>query len=362
MDIVGTVGDDTLVGGPDADYIQGLGGNDTLAGNGGDDRLEGGSGDDVLDGGDGNDRLFGGDGIDRFIGGSGNNYFSGNLDDDVADYSAAPSAIHVRLTQGTASNGYGGTDSMAFIRNIVGSSFNDVMEGTGSLNHLQGGDGNDLLDGLNGDDLLEGGDGDDILVGGDGWDTLIGGEGDDQLDPGVPSLGGGPGRHLLDGGEGDDVLSVISGPATLVGGSGNDTYRIGTAAGLIITELAGEGIDTVEVGGGLPSFTLAVNLENLSHVNLNAFTGVGNELDNVMTGGDGTETFSGLGGENVIDGGGARTTRSVMPPRPPGSMSTSTKAALPATASAEWTFSPTSRMSSAPLRTTSSSAMGSPTF
>lgn len=80
--IVGTGGDDVLVGGPGRDVLCGLGGddilmagpgndvlrggpgNDLLLGRRGRDLLEGGSGHDVLVGGPGRDRLFGGGGVD----------------------------------------------------------------------------------------------------------------------------------------------------------------------------------------------------------------------------------------------------------------------------------------------------------
>jgi hypothetical protein len=63
----GTDGDESLLGGAGAQYIQGLAGDDTLRGQGGDDTLSGGAGDDRLRGGWGNDVLSGGEGADRFV-------------------------------------------------------------------------------------------------------------------------------------------------------------------------------------------------------------------------------------------------------------------------------------------------------
>lgn len=59
--IIGTGGDDILVGGTAADLIAGLAGNDVLVGNEGDDSMAGGSGMDTLLGGDGQNILVGGD-------------------------------------------------------------------------------------------------------------------------------------------------------------------------------------------------------------------------------------------------------------------------------------------------------------
>ena len=71
--VVGTAGDDVLVGGSGNDVLCGLGGDDVLSGESGNDHLDGGSDDDVLSGGSGNDHLDGGAGIDTLNGGSGNN-------------------------------------------------------------------------------------------------------------------------------------------------------------------------------------------------------------------------------------------------------------------------------------------------
>ena len=57
--MLGTPGNDMLVGGATGELICGLGGDDTLDGGGGDDVLLGGDGDDVLTGGEGADCLLG---------------------------------------------------------------------------------------------------------------------------------------------------------------------------------------------------------------------------------------------------------------------------------------------------------------
>lgn len=59
-EVMGTSGDDVLVGGPDANRLRGFAGDDRLEGGGGDDVLDGDEGDDVLRGGAGDDRLDGG--------------------------------------------------------------------------------------------------------------------------------------------------------------------------------------------------------------------------------------------------------------------------------------------------------------
>lgn len=79
-------GNDTVLGGSGADVIFAKSGNDTARGEAGRDRVRGGRGNDtlsgglgadVLDGGRGNDSLTGGAGVDRGHGGSGSNVLAG---------------------------------------------------------------------------------------------------------------------------------------------------------------------------------------------------------------------------------------------------------------------------------------------
>ena len=131
--------------------------------------------------------------------------------------------------------------------------------------------------------IINGGDGNDVIDGGDGIDTLNGGDGNDTLD----------------GGAGNDKLR---------GNAGDDTYII-TSAGEQITELAGNGTDTVQSSA---TYTLGAELENLVLTGASAINGTGNGLDNEITGnnaanflsgGAGADTMSGLAGDDtyVVD-------------------------------------------------------------
>ena len=130
---------DALIGGSDADTIDGgwgwdiiLGGSnrDTLGGGGDVDTVLGGSGDDVIGGGGGRDILRGGSGDDTLAGGA---------DRD-------------------------------FLRGDTG---NDHLSGERGDDYLWGDEGNDTIHGGDGDDLLAGGSGDDVMVGGAGRDTFL---------------------------------------------------------------------------------------------------------------------------------------------------------------------------------------------
>jgi Ca2+-binding RTX toxin-like protein len=64
---------------------------------------------------------------------------------------------------------------------IIGSAFNDTLNGDAAANVLSGGEGNDIINGGGGNDFLSGGPGDDDLFGGAGDDILIGGAGSDDM-------------------------------------------------------------------------------------------------------------------------------------------------------------------------------------
>ncbi len=111
--------------------------------------------------------------------------------------------------------------------------------------------------------LINGFGGNDVIYGGKGSDTVQGGAGNDSI------YGGANGTDLLVGGEGHDRIAATSsmhgGSSTLVGGVGDDTYVVGAAQTFTITELAGEGYDTVELGINSRGnhYTLADNVERL---------------------------------------------------------------------------------------------------
>ncbi|MFG1379911.1 calcium-binding protein, partial [Xanthobacter autotrophicus] len=155
---------------------------------------------------------------------------------------------------------------------LAGNVENLTLLGSAAIN----GTGNELDNTLIGNDAvnaLSGYGGDDLLYGRGGADVIYGGDGDD----------------LLDGGSGADLM---------YGGAGNDTYVVDDAKDSAI-ESAGQGTDTVRAS---VSFTLAVNVENLTLTGASAINGTGNTLanvivgngaDNILTGGRGTDTLTG---------------------------------------------------------------------
>ncbi|WP_352566505.1 beta strand repeat-containing protein, partial [Mesorhizobium australicum] len=108
------------------------------------------------------------------------------------DGDAAASSIGITLT-GTGTQNHS-TDlvgdshtytSTSGLPNIIGSNYDDILNGDGSANALYGGAGNDTINGNTGNDTLIGGAGNDTLVGGAGNDLLIGGAGADTLTGGI---------------------------------------------------------------------------------------------------------------------------------------------------------------------------------
>jgi Ca2+-binding RTX toxin-like protein len=161
--------DVTLTG---AETFQAYGGdgNDVLSGNGGRGTGAPLSFRDVLRGDGGNDVLLGTPVTDSLRGGPGNDVINGFGGEDTAEYILAPTSVFVSLTGGFALGG-DGSDLLANIEDISGSSHDDVLIGDGGPNSLSGLDGNDFLFGLGGDDNLFGGNGDDFINGGAGTDS-----------------------------------------------------------------------------------------------------------------------------------------------------------------------------------------------
>ncbi len=162
--IDGDDGPDTLQGTPGADLIRGFGGNDLLKGAAGNDTIEGGDGNDSLEGGRGDDWLKPGLGDDRIDGGD------GVL--DVIDYSDAPAAVKVNILGGPVNpTGGSGLDNIYNVEAVVGSTFNDTLEGPGRasvafdvmIGYIYGGGGSDSISAGH-STVIDGGEANDSIV------------------------------------------------------------------------------------------------------------------------------------------------------------------------------------------------------
>ena len=121
-------------------------------------------------------------------------------------------------------------------------------------------------------------------------------------------LNGDAGNDTLKGGAGDDTLTGWSGADTMLGGLGNDIYLVENA-GDVVTENINQGTDIVS---SRLTYTLPINVENLTLTGTSAVNGTGNGQNNVITGntaanqlngGAGNDTLNGGAGNDVLDGG-----------------------------------------------------------
>jgi Ca2+-binding RTX toxin-like protein len=323
-------------------YFSGSGGTDTITGGDYSDTIAGKGGDDILLGGGGDDQIFGDEGVDRLEGGGG--------DDVITDGGAVSQLGYSSIDGGagfdTLDLEYGQyTGTIAIDLEAAGGTIVDIERliyvgaVTGAAT-LKGGEADDIIITGAGDDVIEGRGGNDDLRGGDGSDSISGGDGDDFIDGGrggsnigVDALSGGEGNDVifagnqsgstLDGGGGDDQLSGGTGSDNLIGGAGNDRLVGGAGAdsmtggtgddeydvdgfGDVVTELAGEGIDTVDTALGTAAaiYTLPANVENLFGQSPTGQYVAGNALDNdieLLKGNDVVDLSA--GGNDTVFGG-----------------------------------------------------------
>ena len=343
----GSTADDFIQGTSGIDNINGLAGNDTLRGLGGNDTLIGGEGNDSLDGGTGADAMTGGTGNDVFVVDSVSDVVTeaagGGIDTAQSSVTLTLAAeVENLVLLGTG--GLGGTGN-GLDNSLTGNAGANGLFGLGGNDTLAGGDGNDTLDGGTGADSMIGGAGNDTYVvesaldvivevaaggtdvvqssvtytladevetltltgtaaidgTGNSLDNVLTGNAAANLLSGLAGndlLTGGDGTDTLVGGDGDDTLDGGLGTDTLTGGAGNDTYIL-DATSDVISEVAGGGIDTVQIASTL---TLGAELENLVLLGTLAINGTGNAAANTLTGNSAANTLSGLAGNDSLAG------------------------------------------------------------
>jgi Ca2+-binding RTX toxin-like protein len=110
---------------------------------------------------------------------------------------------------------------------------------------------------------------------------------------------GGSGNDTLSGLAGNDTLDGGAGSDAMTGGIGNDVYLVDQVSDTV-AEALNEGLD--EVRTTLGTYTLGANVENLRSAGTGDFTGSGNGVANVITGGDGHDVLSALEGNDTLHG------------------------------------------------------------
>jgi len=102
---------------------------------------------------------------DTLEGNSGSNLLTGGAGIDTVSYQGALSAVTVSLATTLAQNTFGaGIDTLATFENLTGSAYGDTLTGSSLANVLNGLAGNDRLDGGAGADTMSGGSGSDTFV------------------------------------------------------------------------------------------------------------------------------------------------------------------------------------------------------
>lgn len=293
-----------------ADNLYGTAGNDTINGLGGDDSIQGLEGDDILDGGTGADSLSGGQGNDTYIVDNVGDYvFEGNnlgnsYDDNGVDtvissitYTLLQNIENLTLTGTAAINATGNT-----LDNVVrGNSGNNVLNGGTGADALSGGAGNDtyVIDNI-GDTVTElANEGTDLVQSSVSY--TLGANVENLTLTGTAALNatGNTLANTLTGNSGNNILDGGAGVDTLIGGAGNDTYIVDETAD-VITEAASAGTDLVQSSA---SYTLAVNLENLTLTGSANINGTGNTVANTIRGNTGNNILDGGAGVDTLIGG-----------------------------------------------------------
>ena len=262
--------------------------------------------------------LDGGTGVDTLIGGAGNDTYVVDVAGDVvtelatvgagidtvqstaASYTLAANVENLTLTGSSAINGTGNT----LANTINGNAAANTLDGSTGADTMSGGDGNDIYKvDIAGDRTVE--------VAGQGTDTvqssvtytLMANVENLTLAAGTAAISG-TGNELANTITGNDAANTLDGKGgvdTLIGGKGNDTYTVDNTADAI-TELdtVGAGTDSVQSSA---TYTLSVNVENLTLTGTSDINGTGNTGINVITGNAGANILSADAGADTLSGG-----------------------------------------------------------
>ena len=234
----------------------------------------GNAGDNIITGGAGNDTLSGGAGADEFHGGAGT---------DVAGYADAAAGVTINVKTGSH-GGIAAGDTYDSIELIRGSNFADTFTGKAGAYSFDGGTGVDTIDYSTSAAAVNVNLTTNVVAGGDAQGNVL------------------LGFEAVNGSALNDTLASSSAGHVLRGGAGNDLYTVGLAT-VVVAEAAGNGVDEVQTAIAALSIAGYGDVEKLTYTGTGAFTGTGNAIDNIITGGAGNDTLYGGAGADEFHGG-----------------------------------------------------------
>jgi hypothetical protein len=258
-------------------------------------------------------------GDDLFASGAGADSWDGGADEDTIDASGGTSGVTVNLTANLLSGGGLGSDTLAAgtIEDIVGSGFNDLLDGDAGSNVITPGAGDDTVNGQGDFDYADYSDATAAVTVDLAANTATGGSGNDTL----------AGIEGAFGSSFDDVfIDQTNQDNEYFGDSGADTFSQGADPDVGDFDIVdGEGgIDTVDYGERTESLNVELDQSNADAtdavcVDASEFTsgdlGAGEAdclagIENAILG-TGDDTFTGNafanrvwpnGGQNVLNG------------------------------------------------------------
>jgi Ca2+-binding RTX toxin-like protein len=186
--------------------------------------------------------------------------------------------------------------------------FNSVFAGaviTAALNHTQVSAGLSVIGNGQSQDIIEVYLSPDTSYSAAGWSftNWTSGAGGDRIfifgAEGAEIIVGSQQADVLQGRAGNDVLDGNLGADSLDGGAGDDEYWVDDV-GDFVGESVGAGTDTVRA---TITYNLPDYVENLTLTGIAGINGIGNALDNVITGNGAVNQLAGFDGNDVLDGG-----------------------------------------------------------
>jgi Ca2+-binding RTX toxin-like protein len=262
---------------------------------------------------------------DSFVSSSFNNVIDGGAGSDTVSYATSVASVEVNLAAGTSFGG-GGMDTLLGVENVVGSIYNDTLQGNNFVNRIDGGAGNDTVSyssaaggvkvdlstgsttgngaggsdvlvsieniiGSNLNDAITGTNGDNVMDGAGGADTVVYTKAASAVT--IDLLDG----YATGGGGNDGLISIENAIGSnfgdkLIGGAGNNILNGGAGIDMASYEFAASAVavDMVNgtVSGGAGRDTL-ISIEGIKGSDFNDLIR-SNVMPNFIDGGAGVDT------------------------------------------------------------------------